>query len=40
MSTKLFINAFNSLFNQNRDGFIVRGGLTPSFFDKSLSKEL
>ena len=31
MFTKLFINAFICLFNRNREGPIVRGGLTPSF---------
>ena len=31
MFTKLFINAFSSLFNQNRGVSIVRGGLTPFF---------
>ena len=39
MSTKLFINAFSCLFNQNRGGFIVRGGIHTPFFDKLLWKE-
>ena len=36
MSTKLFINAFSSLFNLDRDKSIVRVRLTPSFFKKIL----
>ena len=34
MSTRLFINAFSSLINQNREGSIMRGGggwLAPTF---------
>ena len=39
MSTKLFINAFRCLFNQNRVGFIVRGGLTPPFLTNYYEKS-
>ena len=41
MSTKLFINAFSSLFSQNRGRYIRcvcvcggGGGIAPLFFDK------
>ena len=38
MSTKLFINAFSSLFNQNKDRSIVRGD-SHLFFNKLLWKS-
>ena len=39
MSTKLFINAFSSLFNQDRDGSIVRVGLAPPFSTSYIMKS-
>ena len=40
MSTKLFINAFSSLYNQNRGGSTVLGGGggSHSLFDTFLEK--
>ena len=38
MSIELFTNAFSILLNQNRDGSIVRGGLTSSLLTNDYKK--
>ena len=38
MSIELFTNAFSILLNQNRDGSIVRGGLTSSLLTNDSKK--